>query len=105
MQGKKVVEGLYGLRALLQLQEFRKHLKGLNEKACKEVTCMLSRFSHVQLCATLWTVASQAPLSMAILQARILEWVAMLSSRGSFRPRDRGHITYVSCIGMHVLYH
>ena len=30
-----------------------------------------------------WTVAHQAPLSMGILQARILEWVAMLSSRGS----------------------
>ena len=25
---------------------------------------MLSRFSHVQLCATLWTVACQAPLAM-----------------------------------------
>ena len=30
-----------------------------------------------------------------ILQARILEWVAMPSSRGSSRPRDR---TRVSCI-------
>ena len=27
-------------------------------------TFMLSYFSHVQLCATLWTVACQAPLSM-----------------------------------------
>ena len=25
--------------------------------------CMLSRFSHVQLCATLWTAAHQPPLS------------------------------------------
>ena len=25
--------------------------------------CMLSRFSHVRLCATLWTAAHQAPLS------------------------------------------
>ena len=25
---------------------------------------MLSHFSHVQLCATLWTTAQQAPLSM-----------------------------------------
>ena len=32
---------------------------------------------------TLWTVARQASLSMRILQARILEWVAMTSSRGS----------------------
>ena len=30
---------------------------------------MLSRFSHVQLFVTLWTVACQAPLSMGILQA------------------------------------
>ena len=40
---------------------------------------MLNRFSCVRLCATLWTVAHQAPLSMGILQARILEWVAMTS--------------------------
>ena len=36
--------------------------------------------SHVWLCATPWTVAHQAPLSMRILQARILEWVPMPSS-------------------------
>ena len=38
--------------------------------------------SRVQLSATPWTVAPQAPLSMGILQARILEWVAMPSSWG-----------------------
>ena len=32
---------------------------------------------------TPWTVAHQVPLSREILQARILEWVAMPSSRGS----------------------
>ena len=35
---------------------------------------------------TPWTVACQAPLSMGILQARILEWIAMPSSRGSSQP-------------------
>ena len=45
--------------------------------------------------ATLWTVARQAPLSMGILQARVLEWVAIPFSSGSSRPRDR---TLVSCI-------
>ena len=34
---------------------------------------VLSHFSHVQLFVTLWTVAHQAPLSVGILQARILE--------------------------------
>ena len=33
---------------------------------------------------TPWTVAHQAPPSMGILQARILEWVAMPSCRGIF---------------------
>ena len=59
------------------------------------LVCMgLSCFSHVRLFAMLWTVALQAPLSVGILQARILEWVAMASSRPS-RPRDQ---TQVSCI-------
>ena len=34
----------------------------------------------VQLCATLWTAACQASLSVGILPTRILEWVAMPSS-------------------------
>ena len=38
-----------------------------------------------------------------ILQARILEWVAMPSSRGSSWPRDRTHLSHVSCISKWVL--
>ena len=37
-----------------------------------------------------------------VLQARILEWLAMPSSRGSSWPRDW---THVSCIGRQVLYY
>ena len=136
--------------------------------------CVLSHFSGIQFCATLWTVACQAPLSVGfsrqeywsglpcppppadipdpgikptslmspelagrffttaataakslqscltlcnpmgysppafsvpgVLQARILEWVTMLSSRGSSQPRDGTHDSYVSCIGRQVLY-
>ena len=51
---------------------------------------------------TLWSIARQAALSMGILQTRILEWVAMPSSRESSRPRNETHITYVSCIGRRV---
>ena len=36
-------------------------------------------FTCVWLFVTLWTVACQAPLSMRILQARILEWVTYRS--------------------------
>ena len=35
---------------------------------------------------------------------RRLEWVAMPSSRGSFRPRDQIRISYVSCTGRRALY-
>ena len=38
----------------------------VEQRAC----CMLNHFSHVQLYATLWTVDSQAPLSMGSFQAR-----------------------------------
>ena len=60
--------------------------------------------SRVPLFATPWTVAHQAPLSMGILQARILERGAMPSSRGSSQPREQTHI-YVSCIGRQTLHH
>ena len=67
--------------------------------------CMLSRSVVSNSSATPWTVARLAPLSMGILQAGILEWVAMPSSRGSSRPRDQTRISSVSCMGRRVLYH
>ena len=39
-----------------------------------------------------------------VLQARILKWVAMPSSRGSSWPTDRTCVSHVSCIGRWVLY-
>ena len=45
---------------------------------------------------TPWTVAHQAPLSMGILQARILEWVATPSSRGSSQPGDPIQISWIA---------
>ena len=45
---------------------------------------------------TPWTIACQAPLSMGILQARILESVAMFSSRGSSQPRDRTQVSHIA---------
>ena len=63
----------------------------------------LSHFSRVWLFVTLWTIAFQAPLSMGlILQARILEWVAISSSRDSSQPRAQ---TRLSCIGRWAPYH
>ena len=49
----------------------------------------------VFLFATPWSVAYQAPPSLGIFQARILQWVAISFSRVSSWPRDQ---TRVSCI-------
>ena len=43
-----------------------------------------------------WTAAHQAPLFMGIFQARILEWVAIPSSRGSSQPRDRAQVSHIA---------
>ena len=56
---------------------------------------MLSHFSHVWHFVTSRIVACQAPLSMGILQARMLEWVTIPLSRGSSWLRDG---TQVSCM-------
>ena len=78
----------------MQLQNFY-HEKnfGCSSFRGKKWKCL--SFSRSQLFATPLTVAHQAPLSMGILQARILEWAAIPISRGSSQPRDW---TWVSCI-------
>ena len=55
---------------------------------------VLSRFSRVQLLATPWTSLPGSSVH-GIVQARILQWVAVSSSRGSSQPRD---LTCISCI-------
>ena len=43
-----------------------------------------------------WIVAYQAPLSMGIFQAKILEWVAIFSLWGSSQPRDQTHVSFIA---------
>ena len=40
-----------------------------------------------------------------ILQARSPEWVAISYSRGSSQPRDRTHVSCVSCFDRQIIYH
>ena len=66
--------------------------------------CMCAKL--LQLCLTLCDAMDWSPPGssvLEILQARILKPVAMPSSRGSSWPRDRTHISYVSCTGRWVL--
>ena len=66
---------------------------------CSNNARALHAHAHVlaQWCLTLRPRGLYPPSSSVhgILQARILEWVAISSSRGSFQPRDQ---TCVSCI-------
>ena len=62
----------------------------------KAMTNLLYLLSRVWLFVTPWTVAYQAPLSVGILQARILEWVAMPSSRGYSQPRDWTQVSRIA---------
>ena len=65
--------------------------------------CMLL----LKSCPTLCNPVDQSPPGSSvhgILQARILAWVAMPSSRGSSRPRDRTRVSSVSRTGRWVLH-
>ena len=58
---------------------------GLLTSTCV-TSCVRAKGVSVVSDSTPRTVAPQAPLSMGILQARILGWVAIPSSRGSSNP-------------------
>ena len=63
--------------------------------------CVLSAKS-LQSCLTLCNAMDGSPPGSSvhgILQARMLKWVAMPSSRGSSQPRDQTRVSYISCIG------
>ena len=62
----------------------------------------------LQVCLTLWDPMNCSPQGSPvheILQARLLEWVAISSSRGSSRPRGWTRVFYIIFIGRQVLYH
>ena len=64
------------------------------------------RAMSLQSCPTLCDPMDYSPPGSSVhgvLQARILEWVARLSSRESCWPRDQTCVSYVLCIGSWVL--
>ena len=114
------LENPHGKRSLVGYSTWdSKELKMTKQITTAQWRLILSIFSQVfwlfvylawcscsvtQLCPMLWdsvnplTVAHQAPLSMGILHARVLEWVAMPSCRGASLPRDRTCVSCSSCI-------
>ena len=96
------------------MPSFRRSSQPRDEPPISSVSCtgrhVLYHWHHLgspttcvcaQLCLTLCNPMDCSPAGSSvhgILSARILEWVAMPSSRGSSRPRDQTCISYVSCI-------
>ena len=82
----------------------------LNNSVCKVSImfhgCMCAK--SLQSCLTLGDSMDCIPPGSSvhgILRARILERVAISSSRRSYRPRDRTLVSRVFCVGRWVLYH
>ena len=79
-------------------------------ESCNLFFC-LNMCVHAKLLQSCLTLCDPVDCSLpdfsvhGILQARVLEWVTMPSSRGPSQPRDQTRISYVSCTGRKVLYH
>ena len=68
----------------------------------KETLTCVCAYCVTQSCLTLCNPTACSPPGSSvrgILQARVLEWVAMPSSRGSSRPRYQTQVSCVPCIG------
>ena len=80
----------------------------INSDNNKRIHLLCVHDKSIQLCLTLCCPVDSSPPGSSvhgILQARILEWVDMPSSKGSSRPRDLTWVSYVFCIGRQILYH
>ena len=75
--------------------------------SCCPLCCVPLCAKLLQSCPILCDPMDCSPPESSVhrtLQARILDWIAMPSSRRSSRLRDRTRVSHVSCIGRWVLY-
>ena len=71
-----------------------------------KIFCMHAK--SLPSCPTLCNAVDCSPLGSSVhgsLQARILRWFAMPSSRGPSPPRDRALVPWVTCTGRRILQH
>ena len=76
----------YELRVLINMSAFNQFSKSVSFPSETLYITEPLNLSCVWFFVTPWAVACQASLFMGLLQARILEWVAMPSFRGSSNP-------------------
>ena len=107
------------LRSLLEVKlHLRWDVWGTSRKEFKYWVCLIgalrlkttwvenrSTCIHAKLLCNIMDCSPPGSSVRGILQARILEWVAIPFSRRSSWPRDPTSISYAFCIGRRVLYH
>ena len=79
----------------------------INKKGHTVISFLMPNKS-LQSCLTLSNPMHFGPIGTSvhgILQATILEWVAISFSKRSSRPREWTNVSYISCMGRLVLYH
>ena len=102
------VSGIPGEKGeLVRTTPTLRHLAGMSLPPHLSVATLCVCTKSLQSCLSLCDPVDNSPPGSSvhgILQARMLEWVAMPCSKGSSRCRDRTCLSYVSCIGRWVLY-
>ena len=105
----KIIISLDGLNSTLDTTKQQTNYSSKNTVNLKSNLKKLPKRSVVsvaQFCLTLFDPMDYSlPGCSGILQAGILESVAISYPRGSSQPRDQTYISCVSCIGRQVLYH
>ena len=66
---------------------------------------LLMCYLSAGMLSRVWLFSTPCSSVLGTFQARILEWGAISSSRGSSHPRDWTIISCVSCIGRWIFYH
>ena len=102
-----------GTHVLLFLGDFKLNIMCIckNQNSCNFFFFLSSNLccaKSLQLYLPLYDAVDCCPPGSSvhgILQARILQWVAMSSSRGPSRPRDQTQVSQVSCVGRWILYY
>ena len=121
-ENEELVLNVYGVSVL---QDEKNSVDGWwweyhnNEKYLMLLNCTLKMLTMVnsvlytfmsvtQSCLTLCDPTDCSPPGSSvygIFQARLLDWVAISSSRGSSQSRDQTSVSCVSCIGRQIRYH
>ena len=78
---------------------------GVSQVMSSTVLCCAHSLSHIWLFCNAMDCSLPGSSVCGISQARILEYIAISSSRESSCPRDWTHVFCISCIGKWILYH